>query len=84
MEIEGRAALVTGANRGIGAAITTALIADGAKRVYAGMRHPPGGLAGASTRIIPVELDITNPRTLHEPRLSAQTPRSSSTMRASL
>ena len=60
MEIEGRVALVTGANRGIGAAITTALIADGAKRVYAGMRHPPAGLGERSTGIIPIELDITN------------------------
>jgi NAD(P)-dependent dehydrogenase (short-subunit alcohol dehydrogenase family) len=60
MEIEGRVALVTGANRGIGAAIATALIADGAKRVYAGMRHPPDGLAERSTRILPIELDITN------------------------
>ena len=60
MEIEGRVALVTGANRGIGAAIATALIAGGAKRVYAGMRHPPAGLAERSTRIIPIELNITN------------------------
>jgi NAD(P)-dependent dehydrogenase (short-subunit alcohol dehydrogenase family) len=60
MEIEGRVALVTGANRGLGAAIATALIAHGAKRVYAGMRHPPDGLAERSARIIPLELDITN------------------------
>ena len=34
--IEGRTALVTGANRGIGLAVTKALLNAGVKRVYAG------------------------------------------------
>jgi NAD(P)-dependent dehydrogenase (short-subunit alcohol dehydrogenase family) len=38
--IEGTVALVTGANRGIGRALTEALLTRGAKRVYATARNP--------------------------------------------
>jgi len=38
--IEGAVALVTGANRGIGRALTEALLARGVKKVYATARHP--------------------------------------------
>ena len=40
MEIKGSAALVTGANRGIGSAFARALLAHGAAKVYAGVRDP--------------------------------------------
>ncbi len=59
MNINGSVALVTGANRGIGAAIVEALIAAGAQRVYAGARNPDA-IARSSTRIVPVALDVTN------------------------
>ncbi len=39
-KIEGSVALVTGANRGIGRAITVALLERGAKKVYATARDP--------------------------------------------
>lgn len=56
MKIPG-VALVTGANRGLGRALTQALIARGVK-VYAGARDPRlVDVAGA----IPVRLDVTNP-----------------------
>src|SRR5262245_53066801 len=61
MRIEESVALVTGASRGIGRELVGALVAAGAKRVYAGARDPRtvdthGG------RVIPLELDITNGR----------------------
>ncbi|ONH31783.1 SDR family oxidoreductase [Protofrankia sp. BMG5.30] len=58
MNIEGAVALVTGANRGIGKAFTSALVERGAKTVYAGARDPRtvGGPG-----VVPIELDVTNP-----------------------
>ena len=38
--IEGKAILVTGANRGIGQALVTEALRRGAARVYAGTRRP--------------------------------------------
>lgn len=57
MKIEGCVALVTGANRGLGEAFASALLAAGAAKVYAGARRPDSvRIAGVQ----PVKLDITN------------------------
>jgi NAD(P)-dependent dehydrogenase (short-subunit alcohol dehydrogenase family) len=56
MKIEGAAALVTGANRGLGAAIAQALLDSGAT-VYGGARDPA---SITNERVIPVRLDVTN------------------------
>ena len=40
MKIEGSVALVTGANRGLGAAFARGLLAAGAAKVYAAARDP--------------------------------------------
>jgi NAD(P)-dependent dehydrogenase (short-subunit alcohol dehydrogenase family) len=58
MKIQDAVVLVTGANRGIGLAFTKALLARGARKVYAAARDPatitlPG--------VVPVRLDITKP-----------------------
>lgn len=58
MKIQGSIALVTGANRGLGAAFARELLAAGATKVYAAARDPktvntPG--------VIPVQLDVTQP-----------------------
>jgi len=58
MQIADATALVTGANRGIGLAFTRALLARGARKVYAGARDPatithPG--------VEPTRLDVTRP-----------------------
>jgi NAD(P)-dependent dehydrogenase (short-subunit alcohol dehydrogenase family) len=56
MDINGSAALVTGANRGLGRAIARALVERGAK-VYAGARNP-GSIT--DPELIPVRLDVTD------------------------
>lgn len=58
--IAGTIALVTGANRGIGRAITEALLARGAKQVYATARDPGSLRALPDDRITPLRLDVTN------------------------
>ena len=57
MNIEGSVALVTGANRGLGAAYTRALIDRGAAKVYAAVRRPE---AVTDPRLTPVRLDLTD------------------------
>src|SRR6266498_4134968 len=57
MTIEGKAVLVTGANRGIGRALVEEALSRGAKRVYAGTRHP---FAHPDERVTPLMLDVTN------------------------
>jgi NAD(P)-dependent dehydrogenase (short-subunit alcohol dehydrogenase family) len=57
MKIEDSVALVTGANRGIGLELVKALLARGAKKVYAAARDPKSvTLAG----VIPLRLDVTS------------------------
>lgn len=58
MEIRGSVALVTGANRGLGAACCRALLEAGAATVYAGARDP-GSVS--IDGVIPIRLDITAP-----------------------
>jgi NAD(P)-dependent dehydrogenase (short-subunit alcohol dehydrogenase family) len=56
MKVEGSAALVTGANRGLGAAIAQALLDSGAK-VYGAARD---GTTITNHDVIPVVLDVTS------------------------
>ena len=57
MKVQGSVALVTGANRGLGAAFVRALLAAGAAKVYAAARQPA---AMQQSGVVPVELDVTN------------------------
>jgi NAD(P)-dependent dehydrogenase (short-subunit alcohol dehydrogenase family) len=62
MQITNTVALVTGANRGIGAALVQALLAHGASKVYAAARHEDDLTrlrASRDRRIVPVDLDVT-------------------------
>ena len=77
MKIEGATALITGANRGLGAAFARTLLERGARTVYAGARNP-GNVSDPG--VVPVELDITAgaPSTHHlSSRSSALAPASS-------
>ncbi len=58
MKIQNSVALVTGANRGLGLAFTRALLAGGARKVYAAARDP-----GSVTLpgVQPIRLDVTKP-----------------------
>src|SRR5579859_172089 len=60
--LAGRVALVSGANRGIGAAFVSGLLEAGAKRVYAAARDPQtlAALAHSDARVVPITLDITD------------------------
>ena len=60
MKIEGCVALVTGANRGLGKAIVSALVLAGAAKVYAAARDERKVFADG-VRIVPLTLDVTKP-----------------------
>ena len=57
MTIEGKAVLVTGANRGIGQALVEEALRRGAERVYAGTRQP---LSHPDERVTPLTMDVTS------------------------
>ncbi len=57
MNIDGQIAFVTGANRGLGAALTEALLERGAAKVYAGVRRPE---TVTDPRVVPIRLDLTD------------------------
>jgi len=59
MTIEGRTALVTGANRGLGKALVAAFIESGAEKVYAAARDERKIAAGP--RVVPLRIDTTKP-----------------------
>jgi NAD(P)-dependent dehydrogenase (short-subunit alcohol dehydrogenase family) len=59
MDIRGKIALVTGANRGLGRAFAEALLEAGAAKVYAGARDPS---AIIDPRVTPIQVDVTSSR----------------------
>jgi NAD(P)-dependent dehydrogenase (short-subunit alcohol dehydrogenase family) len=59
-KIEGSVALVTGASRGIGRALTEALLSRGAKKVYAAARNPDALRGLRDARLVPLQLDLTD------------------------
>ena len=63
MELRDCIALVTGANRGIGAAFVNSLVEAGAARVYAACRNPSAAdleFDAGDPRIEPIALDVTD------------------------
>jgi NAD(P)-dependent dehydrogenase (short-subunit alcohol dehydrogenase family) len=60
MKIQGSVALVTGANRGLGKALVSALVEAGAAKVYAAARDASQVFSDDS-RVVPLTLDVTEP-----------------------
>ena len=61
MNLNGSIALVTGANRGLGARLVTQLLEAGAAKVYATSRAPGAIVVDADPRVHALVLDITDP-----------------------
>jgi NAD(P)-dependent dehydrogenase (short-subunit alcohol dehydrogenase family) len=59
MKIQGSIALVTGASRGIGRSLVSALLAGGATKVYAAARDV-SKIDARDPRVVPLQLDVTN------------------------
>ncbi|MCF3962462.1 SDR family oxidoreductase [Streptomyces fuscigenes] len=58
MDINGSAAFVTGANRGLGAQFVRTLVGSGARKVYAAARDPRTVEAGDA--VVPLRVDVTD------------------------
>ncbi len=59
MNINNKTLLITGANRGLGAALLESALKKGAQRIYAGMRSIQG-YQPQDTRVQPLQIDVTD------------------------
>ena len=61
MNLLNRTVLITGANRGIGLAVVNELLKRGVRKIYAAARKPESLPNFADDRVVPLQLDITDP-----------------------
>ncbi len=67
MDIQGKVALVTGANRGIGLSIAQGLLDAGVGKLYAAVRNPASAKALVEqygNKVVALELDLSKPDTI--------------------
>ena len=72
MQVKQKTVLVTGANRGIGAAIVRELLKHDVTKIYAGTRKVSALPDFKDKRVVPVELDITNSAQVKEAATKAK------------
>ena len=72
MTLSKKIALVTGANRGIGAAIVREMLTAGVAKVYAAARDPSTLPAFQDARVVPLQLDITSDASVDAAAAAAQ------------
>jgi len=71
-KIEGAIALVTGANRGIGRALSEALLSRGVKKLYAAARESEALNELRDARVVPLLLDVTDAKQIRAAGAAAQ------------
>jgi NAD(P)-dependent dehydrogenase (short-subunit alcohol dehydrogenase family) len=72
MTLSNKVALVSGANRGIGAAIVKELLNAGVAKVYATARDPKTLPSFEDLRVVPLQMDITSDASVNEAAAAVQ------------
>src|SRR5215813_475123 len=72
MTLSNKVALVTGANRGIGAAVVQEMLRAGVAKIYAAARNTTTLPAFGDARVVPLQLDITSDTSVNAAAVEAQ------------